>query len=169
MRINLINVIAGCIMMIIRKVEQSDFSEWHRLRKLLYPDYSPNELMREIRAIYFDRNVVGELDYFVCAVENEKSKLCGFCETSLRKKDPFSHVGPVGYVESLFVDSSFRMKGLAQGMLVECEKWVRNKNCNEFWVDTEDKFVGALQCYQKFGFTVIKKDSAETLLKKKVR
>ena len=153
----------------IRKVEQSDFAEWLRLRKLLYPEYSSDELMYEIREIFFNRNVVGELDYFVCVVENEKLELCGFCETSLREKDPCSQTGPVGYVESLFVDSNFRMKGLAQGMLIECEEWVRNKNCVDFWVDTEEKFIGALQCYQKFGFTVIKRDSAEILLKKKLR
>ena len=125
--------------------------------------------MREIRAIYFDRNVVNELDYFVCVVENKESKLCGFCETSLRKMDPLSQGGPIGYVESLFVDPKFRMKGLAKGMLFECEKWVRNKDCYYLWVDTEDKYHEALQCYQNFGFTVIKRNSSEILLKKKLR
>jgi hypothetical protein len=43
----------------IRKVEQSDFAEWLRLRKLLYPEYSSDELMYEIREIFFNRNVCG--------------------------------------------------------------------------------------------------------------
>ena len=153
----------------IRKVKQSDFAEWLRLRKLLFTECESEELMREIRAIYFDRNVVGELDYVVYVVDNEKSKLCGFCETSLRKHDPVSQGGPVGYVESLFVDAEFRMKGFAKGMLIECEKWVRNQDCHEFWVDTEDRYPEALRCYQNFGFTVVNRNSSGILLNKKLR
>ncbi|MBN2715230.1 MAG: GNAT family N-acetyltransferase [Deltaproteobacteria bacterium] len=153
----------------IRIVKQSDFSEWHRLREMLFTDCESDELLLEINAIYFDRNVVGELDYFVCVVENDETKLCGFCETSLRISDPLSQGGPVGYVESLYVESKYRMKGLAKGMLFECENWVRNKNCLDLWVDTEDRYSEALMCYENFGFTVIKRTDSGILLKKNLR
>ena len=152
----------------IRKVEQSDFTEWLRLRKLLYSEYESKELMREIEAIYFDKSVVGELDYFVCVVESTESKLCGFCEISLRKTDPYSQDGPVGYVESLFVDPGFRRKGLARGMLAEGEKWVRSNNCSEFWVDTDEGYYEALHCYKRFGFNVVNKNKPEIILNKKL-
>lgn len=153
----------------IRTVEQSDFPEWLRLRELLYPEYESKELMREIEAIYFNKNVDGELDYFVCVVEKIDTGLFGMCEISLRETDPNFEKGPVGYVESLYVDSEFRMKGLATGMLNEGEKWVKSNACREFWTDTEDKYDAALLCYERFGFSVVKRNESDIILRKILR
>ena len=153
----------------IRTAEDSDFAEWLRLRELLYPEYDSKELMREIKAIYFDRNVAGELDYFVCVVEKADTGLCGFCEISLRETDPNCESGPVGYIESLYVDTKFRMRGLATVMLNEGEKWVKSNVCCDFWVDTEDKYEAALHCYESFGFSVVKKSESDIILHKILR
>ena len=39
----------------IREVTEEDFGEWLRMRGLLYPDYTREELLAEIRKIFRDR------------------------------------------------------------------------------------------------------------------
>lgn len=44
---------------------------------------------------------------------------------------------PVGYLEGIFVVEEYRHKGYATELLIECEKWAREKGCTEFASDCE--------------------------------
>ena len=69
----------------IRQAATNDFDEWLRMRKLLYPEYSQEELLSEIKKIFHEKTIVGELDYAVFVYEKGKNTLGGFIETSIRK------------------------------------------------------------------------------------
>ena len=44
---------------------------------------------------------------------------------------------PVGYLEGIFVIEEYRNKGCASELLVECERWAKEKGCTEFASDCE--------------------------------
>ncbi|MCM1544205.1 MAG: GNAT family N-acetyltransferase, partial [Ruminococcus sp.] len=44
---------------------------------------------------------------------------------------------PVGYLEGVFIQKEFRHKGFAKELLLECEKWAKEKGCTEFASDCE--------------------------------
>lgn len=44
---------------------------------------------------------------------------------------------PVGYLEGIFVKEDYRQKGYARELLNACEKWAKEKGCEEFASDCE--------------------------------
>lgn len=60
----------------------------------------------------------------------------GFAHCSLR----FDYVegtqsSPVGYLEGIYVLEAYRRRGVAAGLLRQCEAWARAKGCAEFASD----------------------------------
>lgn len=44
---------------------------------------------------------------------------------------------PVGYLEGIFIEEKYRHQGYAKELLLECEKWAKEKGCSEFASDCE--------------------------------
>lgn len=42
---------------------------------------------------------------------------------------------PVGYLEGIFVQENYRMKGTASSLCKECGEWAKDKGCSEFASD----------------------------------
>ncbi len=155
--------------MAVRQVTEEDFPEWLRMRKALYPECSSDQLKAEIESVYFKRTVVGEIDYSVWVEERSPGKLSGFAEISLRADAPQCGTSPVGYVESLFVDADFRRNGVGFKLLSKGQDWILQKNCSEFFVDTDTRCEGAIGFYENFGFQEMFRNKSEILYKKKLR
>ena len=152
----------------IRQATKNDFEQWLRMRKLLYPESSQNELMSEIKKIFYDKTIVGELDYIVFVYEKNKLMLGGFIETSLRQKVSNCKSSPVGYIESLYVDSDIRRNGIARDLVRESEKWIKENGCSEFAVDTDPDEKGSIEFYLSCGFAQVRRSESEVLLIKQV-
>jgi aminoglycoside 6'-N-acetyltransferase I len=153
----------------IRQAVKNDFDEWLRMRKLLYPEYSQEELLSEIKKIFHEKTIVGELDYLVLVYEKDKKTLGGFIETSIRQNVSKCQSSPVGYIESLYVDSDIRRNGIARDLVIESEKWVIEKKCSDFAVDTDPNRKGSIDFYLSCGFTEVKRSENEILLFKEQR
>ena len=152
----------------IRQATKNDFEQWLRMRKLLYPESSQNELMSEIKKIFYDKTIVGELDYIVFVYEKNKLMLGGFIETSLKQKVSKCKSSPVGYIESLYVDTDVRRNGIACKLVSESEKWIIRKKCTEFAVDTDPNEKGSIDFYLSCGFAEVRRSESEVLLIKQV-
>ena len=63
------------------------------------------------------------------------------CETS-----------PVGYLEGIFVDENYRMKGIARSLCKECETWAKEMGCLEFASDCELTNTASLSFHLSIGF-----------------
>lgn len=59
---------------------------------------------------------------------------------------------PVGYLEGIFVEESYRNKGCAKDLLKQCEAWAKNMGCIEFASDCELDNTGSLAFHLKMGF-----------------
>lgn len=59
---------------------------------------------------------------------------------------------PVGYLEGIFVAEGYRKKGYATELLTECEKWAKEKGCNEFASDCELDNDDSLKFHIAMGF-----------------
>lgn len=153
----------------IRQATKNDFGEWLRMRKLLYPEYSQEELLSEIKKIFHEKTIVGELDYAVFVYEKGKENLGGFIETSIRQNVSKCQSSPVGYIESLYVDSDIRRNGIARDLVSESEKWIIEKKCSEFAVDTDPNEKGSIAFYLSCGFAEIRRCENEILLAKEVK
>ena len=59
---------------------------------------------------------------------------------------------PVGYLEGIFVEESYRNKGCAKELLKHCEAWAKDMDCREFASDCELDNTGSLAFHLKMGF-----------------
>ena len=60
---------------------------------------------------------------------------------------------PVGYLEGLYVSPCHRGKGLARGLLAQCEAWAAARGCREFASDCELANTASLAFHMKTGFS----------------
>ena len=120
--------------------------------------------MTEIKNIFYKKTIVGELDYVVFVYEKNRNALGGFIETSLRQNVSKCKSTPVGYIESLYVDPDIRRKGIASELVRESEKWIIEKQCSEFAVDTDPNEKGSIDFYLSCGFEEVQRNEEEVLL-----
>lgn len=68
----------------------------------------------------------------------DSDKAVGFAQCGLRHDYvEGTHGSPVGYLEGIFVEESYRKQGCAKQLLDCCEQWAKKKACTEFASDCE--------------------------------
>ena len=75
-----------------------------------------------------------------CAVfiMTDDDKAVGFAQCGLRHDYvEGAQSSPVGYLEGIFVEESYRKQGLAKKLLDRCEEWAKENGCSEFASDCE--------------------------------
>lgn len=74
----------------------------------------------------------------VCFIKYVDNKAIGFAQCQLRTDYvEGTETSPVGYLEGIFIVEKYRHSGYAKELLIECEKWAKEKNCSEFASDCE--------------------------------
>lgn len=108
----------------------TDHQAWLRLRALLWPDETPEELDEGCRLILRDpqRNAV-----FVARLAD--GRLGGFVEASLREWAEGCRTRPVGYVEGWYVSPELRRGGVGRKLIDAAERWARSRGCTEMGSD----------------------------------
>jgi aminoglycoside 6'-N-acetyltransferase I len=131
----------------VRPVTEKDFSEWFRLRKLLWDESSDDEHRTEMHGI-FDHTET----QLVLIVELNSGKLIGFLEASIRPFVEDCHSDHVGYLEGWFVMPEFRKHGIGRILVQTAENWARQKGCEEMASDSEIGNDLSLQAHLKLGY-----------------
>lgn len=60
--------------------------------------------------------------------------------------------GPIGYLDTIYVSSDYRKKGIAQTLVSLCEDWSRENSCIEFASNCDLDNEGSLAFHLKVGF-----------------
>jgi aminoglycoside 6'-N-acetyltransferase I len=136
----------------IRAVEENDFSEWLRLRKILWDENAESEHIREMAGILEHMDT-----QFVLIAETPEGRIAGFLEVSIRPFVEDCHTDHVGYLEGWFVDPEFRRNGIGRELVREAEDWARRHGCTEMASDTEVGNEPSLTTHQAFGYEISSK------------
>ena len=59
---------------------------------------------------------------------------------------------PVGYLEGIYIQEKYRLKGYARELVKACEEWAKNKGCSEFASDCELTNKESYSFHKKVGF-----------------
>lgn len=92
-------------------------------------------------------------DETVCFIKFADEKPIGFAQCQLRRDYvEGTESSPVGYLEGIFVAEEERKHGYAAELLVECEKWAKEKGYTEFISDCELVNEDSLKFHMTLGF-----------------
>ena len=92
----------------------------------------------------------GDCSVFLYIIED---KPVGFAQCQLRRDYvEGTQTSPVGYLEGIFVDAGYRMRGIARELLSACQAWAKEMGCAEFASDCELHNEESLAFHLKMGF-----------------
>jgi aminoglycoside 6'-N-acetyltransferase I len=132
---------------LIRQLRETDLPEWFRLRNLLWDELSEAEHKAEMLDIYEHND-----SQLVLVAENERGRLVGFLEASIRPFVEDCHTDHVGYLEGWFVEPGFRRSGIGRDLVRAAERWARKKGCTEMASDAEIGNDLSLAAHLKLGY-----------------
>lgn len=131
----------------IKKAEMCDVERLTNLAVLMWSKHSVDDLKTEFSEIIKN----GESQFFL-KYENELP--VGFAQCQLRHDYvEGTSTTPVGYLEGIFVKESYRNKGYAKELLVECEAWAKRNGCCEFASDCEIDNDNSFKFHKAMNFT----------------
>ncbi len=129
------------------KATATDATKIAQLAIKLWAAHSVEELSKEYEVcLQNDKNAV-----FLFLID---SGIIGFAQCGLR----YDYVegtssSPVGYLEGIFIEEAFRNRSCATELLSACEKWAREKGCEEFASDCELGNEASFAFHSKAGFS----------------
>lgn len=124
-------------------IEQDEVTvEW--LTALKQINNQSNERINGVKAI-IERST-SEQVFFTCL---HKDRIVGVCLAVIER-------GYLG-LYNMAVDESFRRKGIAQSLFVEMYRYAKEKSLEGFYLQVQGDNKGAINLYQKVGFTEIYK------------
>lgn len=130
----------------IKRADIEDADVLAALAVRMWPDNNLNTLIELFRRLT-------QNDDSVCFIQYDENKPVGFSQCQLRYDYvEGTHSSPVGYLEGIFVLEEYRRKGYAAKLLLECEKWAKEKGCTEFAGDCELDNADSLSFHMAMGF-----------------
>lgn len=130
----------------IKKAEIKDASYVAELAIKMWKNHGLNELTKEFEII-----ISGKESAVYILFDDEQA--VGFAQCQLRHDYvEGTNSNPVGYLEGIFVEESYRRKGYAKRLLERCEIWAREMGCIEFASDCEIDNGESLEFHLKSGF-----------------
>lgn len=131
----------------VRRVEPEDKPEWLRMRLLLWPNDTREELQAGMDVLLAD---AGEQPVFI-ALRPDLSP-CGFLEGGTRKYADGCETGPVGYIEGWYVDEDSRLQGVGAALVRAMEDWTRARGLTEMGSDTWLWNETSIAAHQRLGY-----------------
>jgi len=114
----------------------------------LYEELSYEVLLNENKLHFSD----GKQKFFLAFCEK---RAVGVCHGSLRTEYVNGKVydGTVGYLEAIYVNPVFRLKGIAAELVSKCEDWAYKNGCKEFLSDCLLDNTDSYKFHSKIGFS----------------
>lgn len=130
----------------IKKAADHHIEQITELAHLLWPDENISLLKKEMT--HFHRDSTSEL--FIC---EDNDEMLGFAHVQLRYDYvEGTHTSPVGYLEGIYVRSTFRKQGIGKQLVEVCEDWSRFMNASEFASDVELTNKKSAAFHESLGF-----------------
>ena len=143
----------------VRVAARNDESEWLRMRKLLWPNHTHDELLYELQ-FYLGiieppySPIVGPPEIAFVADRGD-GNLGGFVEVSTHSRAEGCSTSPVGYLEGWWVDDDLRLHGIGRMLVNAAEKWARGLGYTEMASDTDDYRPWSVKAHQKLGYSIV--------------
>ena len=134
--------------MTTRPVRAEDAEAWLALRVALWPE--TDEARHRQEMVMMTSND-GRYAVFV---HEERGRLLGFAEASLRAWAEGCLSSPVGYLEGWYVEPGARGRGVGRALLAATEAWARSKGCTEMASDTDLDNRASEAAHRKLGFEI---------------
>lgn len=115
---------------IICRATPSDYEEWLRLRRALWPDTSVEEHRQEMAGFLRE-----DAEMVVFVGGRPDGRLGGFVEAGTRPYAEGCTTSPVGYVEGWYVDPDLRRTGVGRALVEAAEAWARERGLREMASD----------------------------------
>lgn len=131
----------------LKPILRSDFSRWLELRQRLFTDVDEGYHVQEMDITLASPDAAA----FFCITDD--GEVAGFLEVSLRNFVDGCLGGPVGYLESMYLEPAFRGKGLGRKIVEEAAAWFRRRGCSDMATDTELENEAAQAFFLGIGFT----------------
>ena len=130
----------------IKKASIAECRELAQLAVKMWKSHTIEELTKEFEEIVNSKEAA-------CFITYDNDIPIAFAQCGLRHDYvEGTESSPVGYLEGIYVDDSYRKQGNAKALLQECESWARNMNCVEFASDCELQNEDSLKFHISMGF-----------------
>jgi Sortase and related acyltransferases len=136
--------------MLIREYNPSDWNEWLRMNKALFPVEWTEDDVAEMHA------TLARSDAAVFVLERPDGKsLAGYVEAGTRSVVDGCATSPVGYIEAWYVDPDARRAGYGRALLQAAEAWARGQGYQEMGSDALlDNHVSHM-AHERSGYTEV--------------
>lgn len=130
----------------IKEATIHEINDVAELALLLWPEHTLEEFIEEMSQVIADPKA----KMFLAYVENEPIGFA-YCQHRYEYVEGTSS-SPVGYLEGLYVKQDFRKQGVGRRLVLACEKWTKEKGCQEFASDCEWHNSTSLAVHKSLGF-----------------
>ena len=138
---------------LIRRARAEDRQEWLRMRLLLWPEHTSQDMLVEIDEIL----AAAEQSPVFVAQRVSNGLPCGFLEGGTRKYADGCDTGPVAYIEGWYVDEDLRRKGVGGQLVRAMEDWARAQGLSEIASDTWLDNQSSIDAHIKLGYTEVER------------
>lgn len=130
----------------IRKAAIKDVIAITNMAKKLWPDNDYEELKSEFIDIVNNEN--GDVFLYL-----DKNKCVAFLHVAIRNDYvEGSNDSPTGYVEGIFVEQEYRIKGIARALIKMSEDWSKDMGCRQIASDTGILNEASISFHKSVGF-----------------
>ena len=105
----------------VRRIISQDKPEWLRMRLLLWPNHTPDELQEEMDEF------IENPEQPVFILLRADGSPGGFLEGGTRDYADGCETNPVGYIEGWYVDADLRRQGAGRALVSAMEGWARKR------------------------------------------
>lgn len=131
----------------IRKATKEDVICIAEMAIIMWDSCTAEELAEEFEVVLGNE----ECAIYLYCIDNMP---IGFAQCGLRHDYvEGTESSPAGYLEGIFIREEYRKNGYAKDLLVECEKWAKEKGCSEFASDCELDNEVSFAFHMNMGFT----------------
>ena len=136
----------------IHNVRREELEPWLRLRELLWPESSPEELRRERDELIEDsaRNAI-------LVATTDSGQVIGFVEAAIREWAEGCSTRPVGYIEGWYVLPEHRKLGIGRRLIEAAERWALSRGCTEMGSDVVLGNTVSELAHRAIGFTEVQR------------
>lgn len=131
----------------IRALRKTDFAEWGRLRRALWPDCKGARAELEMRELMRDRK-----KFAVVVIDRGDGRLGGFVELALRDGVDGAAQETTAYLEGWWVDADLRGRGWGRKLIRAAEDWARARGMTELASDAELDNASGIAAHRATGF-----------------
>lgn len=135
----------------IRRYKASDWEEWVRMNRALFPGLSLKADEAEMRA------TIARTDAAVFVIDRGDGRLAGYVEAGERSIADGCESSPVAYIEAWYVDPDVRRSGYGRSLLEAAEQWARDRGRSEMASDALIDNHVSHEAHRKSGYEEVDK------------